>query len=403
MNNISQQAGIIKNNCVHLEKADELAERLSKKPKLRIKFGMDPTAPDIHLGHLVLINKINDFLKLGHEVIIIIGDFTSMVGDPTGRSKTRPRLSQQDVDNNAKTYFSQLKKVLVDGNIVLKRNSEWINKLTIDKLITYLSKFTIARLLERDDFSIRYKNGEPIFLHELMYIFLQAYDSVILQPDIEIGGTDQLFNFLAARELMRDVGLEPQICFTMPLLVGLDGKQKMSKSLGNYVGITEDPFSIFSKIMSIPDSLMDNYFKLILLCTDNEISNIKTQCSNNPRDVKLVLAQRITAKLSDENNADDSKNRWINTFSKKEYSHIEETIKIAKNQLKNNSKMWIVDLVFRTNAFKSKGEARRVIEQGGVEINQNKLTDTKSDIEVTDGMIIKIGKKNKLYQINISD
>lgn len=401
--NRSDQIKLLQQNSVSLETVTDLRTKLDRQKPLKVKIGFDPTAPDLHLGHLVQINKLNDFLRLGHEVIVIIGDATALVGDPTGRSRTRPALSRQEIEASAKTYLEQLKKVLAPGHLTVRRNSEWINKLEIADLIKYLSKFTVARLLERDDFSKRYKGGEPIFLHEMLYIFLQAYDSVVVQSDIELGGTDQLFNLLAGRELMRDMGLEPQVCMTLPLLVGTDGRQKMSKSLGNYIGITEQPYSIFSKVMSIPDKLMNDYFRLVAGLSEDEIKSIYHQFSNDQRNIKMKLAGMIVEKLHSDADAASAREKWVRTFSKREYSEPEAVLRLNKADLKDGNKIWIVDLVHKTGIFNSKGEVRRLIQQGGLEINKKRFTNIEENIEVASGTILKIGKKNRVFLVEVSD
>lgn len=391
----------IKNNSVHLETLTDLEKRLRKKKKLKIKWGIDPTAPDIHLGHSVVVNKINDFLKLGHEVVIIIGDFTAMIGDPTGRSKTRPRLTKEEVDKNAQTYINQVKKILVNGDIKIRHNSEWIGKLKMEELISYLSKFTVARILERDDFSKRYRNNEPIYMHEPLYILLQAYDSVAIEPDVELGGTDQLFNLLAGRELMKESGLDPQICLTMPLLTGIDGKLKMSKSYNNHIGITEDPFTVFSKVMSIPDELCDGYFKYVLNKCDSDLIELNNKYEGKPRDKKLLLGFEIVKWLHNETDAGQARDKWIKVFSQKVYAEPEKIITLQGSELKPEGTMWIVDLVDKTGIFKSRGEVRRIIQQGGVEINHKKKEDVDYNVPIGKETIVKIGKRKRVFKFII--
>ncbi|MDD5689672.1 MAG: tyrosine--tRNA ligase, partial [Caldisericia bacterium] len=291
----------IKKNTVDFVSEEELLKKLSSKKSLKIKLGADPTAPDLHLGHAVVLEKLKDFQDLGHEIIFVIGDFTALIGDPSGRSKVRKALSKEEIEQNAKTYVSQVSKILDVSKIQIRYNSEWLSKIDLSELIKIMSNFTIARIIERDDFSKRYKQNTPIYMHEFLYPLLQAYDSVAIGADVELGGTDQKFNLLLGREMQTLFSQEEQVIITLPLLVGTDGSLKMSKSYGNYIGITEDPITMYGKVMSIPDNLILDYFKLVLCYDDNKLSIISESLAiENPMKLKMKLAKEIVTKYHSE-------------------------------------------------------------------------------------------------------
>ncbi len=383
--NPKEQLKIIKRGTVDIISEEELLEKLKRKGTLKIKVGFDPTAPDLHLGHVVLLRKLRQFQDLGHEVYIIIGDFTATIGDPTGRNETRPPLSKEEVLENAKTYAEQAFKVLNPQRTVLIYNSKWLEKLTSRDIVGLTSKYTVARMLEREDFSKRFKEGIPIYIHEFLYPLFQAYDSVAIEADVELGGTDQLFNLLIGRDIQREYGQEPQVAITMPLLVGLDGVRKMSKSYGNYVGITEAPETMFGKIMSIPDNLMWDWYKLLTDFTDEEIEKLK---AIHPRDAKLKLAYTIVQQFHGTEAAERAKEYFLKTFSQKEFPHNAPVVKLAKGL-----KLRLDELILRLGLALSKKEAQRIIKGGGLKINGQKHTNPFEEIEINSELKVQVGKK----------
>ena len=380
-----EQLEIIKRGAVDIIEEEELLEKLKKGKPLRVKAGFDPTAPDLHLGHVVLLRKLRQFQDLGHEVYIIIGDFTATIGDPTGRNETRPPLSKEQVLENAKTYAEQAFKVLNPERTKLVYNSEWLEKLNARDIVGLTSKYTVARMLEREDFSKRFKEGVPIYIHEFLYPLFQAYDSVAIKADVELGGTDQLFNLLIGRDIQREYGLEPQVAITMPLLVGLDGVRKMSKSYGNYVGITEPPETMFGKIMSIPDNLMWEWYKLLTDYTDSEIENFKKL---HPRDAKLNLAYTIVKQFHGEEAAKRAKEHFLKTFSQREFPENAPLFKFPKG-----TKFRADELILKLGFAPSKKEAQRIIKSGGFKVNGEKYTNPFGEIEINGELKIQVGKK----------
>lgn len=382
----------IKRKTVEIINEDELKERLKSGKKLRVKLGCDPTAPDLHLGHYVVLRKLKDFQDLGHQVVFIIGDFTGLVGDPSGRSKTRPPLSKEQIQENARTYFEQVFKVLDKDKTEVRFNSEWLSKITFEDWFRLCANFTLARILERDDFQKRFTQDIPIFFHELFYPIMQAYDSYAIDADVELGGTDQKFNLIMGRHLLEVKGKEPQIAIIMPILKGLDGVQKMSKSLGNYVGITEDPKTMFGKIMSIPDELISEYYYLILDVDDEKAKEIEDSIKEgkvNPRDLKLDLAKGIVEIFHGKVEAEKAYDNFIKVFSKRELP--EEVEELHIESFVQNSEVDIVNLLVSLNILSSKSEVKRLIEQGGLKINEEKVTSFK--IKVSNGDILRVGKK----------
>jgi len=382
----------IKRKTVEIINEDELKERLHSGKKLRIKLGADPTAPDLHLGHYVVLKKLRDFQELGHQIVFIIGDFTGLVGDPSGRSKTRPPLSKEQIQENAKTYFEQVFKVLDKDKTEVRFNSEWLSKITFEDWFRLCANFTLARILERDDFQQRFKENIPIFFHELFYPIMQAYDSYAIDADVELGGTDQKFNLIMGRHLLEVKGKQPQIAIIMPILRGLDGVQKMSKSLGNYIGITEEPKAMFGKIMSIPDDLIPEYYYLILDVDDEKAKEIEESIKEgrvNPRDLKLELAKGVVEIFHGEVEAQKAHENFIKVFSKRELPEEVEEIHI-ENFVKDGV-VDIVNLLVSLNILKTKSEVKRIIEQGGLKINEEHVTHFR--VKVSNGDILRVGKK----------
>ena len=395
---IEEQLKVIKRGVVDLISEEELIEKLKRIQKdggqLKVKEGFDPSAPDLHLGHTVSLRKLRQFQDLGHRVQFVIGDFTGMIGDPTGKSQTRKQLTEEEVKENAKTYAKQVFKILDPEKTDVVFNSKWLSPLTFKDVILLTAKFTVARILERDDFQTRYREGKPIGLHEILYPIMQAYDSVALKSDIELGGTDQKFNLLVGRDLQREFNIEPQIVITLPLLEGLDGVEKMSKSLGNYVGIDEPPNVMFGKLMSLPDHLMVKYFELLTDIPMEEIRKIEEGLKNDtlhPLEVKKRLAREIVKIYHSEEEAIAAQREFENVFSKKELPENMKDIVIDRSLLKDG-KIWIIRLLEASGFVKSRQEARRLIEQGGVRLDNEKITDSKIDIEIRPGMVLRVGK-----------
>lgn len=402
---IREQFDYIKKGTVEIIQEEELLRRLERslreqKP-LRVKAGFDPTAPDIHLGHTVLLRKMKHFQDLGHEVIFLIGDFTGLIGDPSGRSATRPPMTREDINRNAETYRQQIFKILDPQKTIIDFNSRWLGALTSFDLINLAAKYTVARLLERDDFAERLKEGTPISVHEILYPLMQAYDSVALRADVELGGTDQKFNLLVGRDIQREFGQEPQIVITMPLLEGLDGVEKMSKSLGNYVGITEPPAEIYGKIMSISDQLMFRYYELLTDVKAEQIENWKQATARgeiNPRDLKAQLAWQLTADFWDKAAAERVAEEFDRVFRRKELPQEIATIAVSfpKREGREENLINIVDLLVGHGLVPSRGEAKRLIRQGGIDLDGLRVDDIglMVDFGSKKEHVIRLGKKN---------
>ncbi|WP_041434146.1 tyrosine--tRNA ligase [Thermocrinis albus] len=383
---VEEQLRIIKRGTVEIIEEEELRKKLAEGRPLRIKAGFDPTAPDLHLGHVVLLNKLRQFQDLGHEVYFVIGDFTAMIGDPTGRNEVRPPLSREEVLENAKTYEHQVFKVLDPQKTNVVFNSSWITPLGTEGIIKLSAHYTVARMLERDDFSRRFKEGIPIYIHEFIYPLLQGYDSVALKADVELGGTDQKFNLLVGRDLQRAYGQEPQVCITLPLLVGLDGVRKMSKSYRNYVGLQEDPDSMFGKIMSISDQLMWEYYTLLTDIEEEEIKNMKEKW--HPADAKKRLAHYIVERFHGKEAADKALSNFERTFSRKEFPEDAPVLELPMGYRQK-----AFELLYSLGIENSKNSARRVIEGGGLRINGRRIEDPNEEIEVTEELRLQVGKK----------
>jgi tyrosyl-tRNA synthetase len=367
----------------------DLRLRLAAGKKLRVKLGADPTSPDLHLGHAVALRKLREFQDLGHQVVFIVGDYTAMIGDPTGKSKTRPALTKKEVLVNAKTYLAQAKKILSSKNLEVRMNGEWLSKLKFQDVLQLTAQFTVARMIERDDFAKRLKEGVEVHMHELLYPMMQAYDSVMIDADVEIGGTDQMFNILAGRELQKKLGKPEQSClFVGPLLVGTDGVKKMSKSLGNYVGLTDSPDDMFGKVMSIPDALIADWFTLATDVPKDEVAAMLAS-GKNPRDAKIRLAKEIIAQYHSAKAADAAEQHFISVFQKKETP---EEIKVYRTA---PGKRLLVDVLIETGFATSKSDARRTIEQGGVKVDGAVITDVGTTIDLTNkGLLIQKGKRH---------
>ena len=372
---------------------DDLVSKLKSKKQLTVKVGFDPTAPDLHLGHTVILNKMRHFQDLGHKVVFLIGDFTGRIGDPSGKNKTRPSLDKEELEKNAKTYSDQVFKILNKDLTDIRFNSEWCEDLGADGIIGLASKYNLGRMLERDDFSKRYKANQQIAIHEFLYPLIQAYDSIALNADVEMGGTDQKFNLLVGRELQRAFDQEPQVCITLPILEGLDGTNKMSKSLDNYVGINEDPDEMFGKIMSISDDLMWRWFELLSFRPINEINELKKEVKSgmNPRDTKILLAEEIIERFHSKEDAENAKNTFLDRFQKGAKPKDIETFSISLDD-----DIAIGNLLKESGLVQSTSEAMRLVKQGAVKINDERIDDPKLSIEKNQELLVQVGKRRFL-------
>ena len=388
---MKENLNLIKRGIDELISEEELLAKLKSKKPLIVKAGFDPTAPDLHLGHTVLINKLRHFQQLGHQIIFLIGDFTGMIGDPSGKNKTRPALDEAEIKENAKSYKKQVFKILDPKLTDVRFNSEWSNKLGAEGIIKLASQYNLARMLERDDFNKRYKSNQTIALHEFLYPLIQANDSIALKADVELGGTDQKFNLLVGRELQRSYGQEPQVVITVPILEGLDGKNKMSKSLDNYVGIDESPNEMFGKIMSISDELMWRWFDLLSFKSTDEINVLKADQAKgmNPRDIKIQLAKELIARFHDDQSANLAEANFINQFQKKNMPDDIEEVSFAISE----SSIPLANLLKDCGMTSSSSEAMRMIKQGAVRIDEKKITDTKHLISSGTSAIYQVGKR----------
>ena len=391
MVSVDESLTLIQRGVDEIIPAEGLIERLRSGRPLRIKAGFDPTAPDLHLGHTVLINKLRQFQELGHDVLFLIGDFTGMIGDPTGKSATRPALTQEQVKENARSYQEQIFKILDADKTEIVFNSTWMGKMSAADMIQLAGKHTVARMLERDDFNKRYTGGMPIAIHEFLYPLVQGYDSVAMNADVELGGTDQKFNLLVGRELQRQYGQHPQVILTMPILEGLDGVQKMSKSLNNYIGINDPAGEMFGKVMSISDELMWRYFELLSFRPMSEIEDFQLQVSGgeNPRDVKFKLALEIVARFHSVAEAKSAQDEFINRFRKGEMPD-----EIAEVSLQAEAgTIPIANLLKNAGLTQSTSDALRMIRQGAVKIDGEKVEDTKLEICASSTHIYQVGKR----------
>lgn len=397
MDSIEKTIELLRSGTVNIYSENELINAVKSGKKLKVKLGADPTAPDLHLGHTVVFSKLKQFQDLGHEVIFLIGDFTAQIGDPTGRDKTRPALSHEAIQYNLQSYFEQVGRILDPTRITIKHNSEWLGKLSSMDLVNLLAKVTLARITERDDFEKRIKNNESIGLHELLYPVFQAYDSIVLHADVELGGTDQTFNVLMGRFLQEQFGQKGQIAITTPLLVGLDGVQKMSKSLGNAVGLNETASNAFGKLMSISDNLMWNYFELLLARNTQQIKVLQEDVASgvlHPMELKKNMAQEIVARFWSIDDAAQARIQFEALFQKHDYSQAQEVA--LPSGLANP--VWIVELLKALGAVTSSSDAKRLIEAGSVHLDEKVITDFKVIVTWQSGMIVKVGK-HRIYKI----
>ena len=385
---------LIKRGSDEILTESDLKKKLDSGKQLIVKAGFDPTAPDLHLGHTVLLNKLRHFQELGHKVIFLIGDFTGRIGDPSGTNKTRPTLDAKDLVENAKTYEKQVFKILKKELTEVRFNSEWCDKLGADGLIKLASKYNVARMLERDDFNKRFTSNKSIAIHEFLYPLVQGYDSVALEADVECGGTDQKFNLLVGRELQRDYDQEPQVVITVPILEGLDGVKKMSKSLDNFIGIDEEPNEMFGKIMSISDELMWRWFELLSFLSEEEISKLKEEMSagKNPRDIKFVLAEELIDRFHEDGDGKKCKEAFLNRFQK---GNMPDEIELIEVTIEKDT-ILLVNLLKDANMITSVSEGNRLIKQGGIKINSEKIEDSKLEISKGTENIYQVGKRKFL-------
>ena len=381
---LDQQLAFLTGRAVDVVSADELRKKLAAGRPLRVKYGADPSAPDIHLGHVVGLNKLREFQDLGHTVVFIIGDFTGMIGDPSGRSQTRKPLTREQVKANALSYQEQVFKILDPAHTEVRFNSEWLSPMTFEDVVRLSARVTVAQMLAREDFSKRYAERAPISLVEFLYPLVQAYDSVMVQADVELGGTDQLFNLLLGRELQKGYGQEPQVVMTLPLLEGLDGVNKMSKSLGNYIGVAESPKDIFGKTMSVSDDLMWRFFSLVLCGTEAEITHLR---GRHPREAKDELARRIVARFHGEAAGAAASAEFARVFSKSELPADIPEFAVP------DSEMALQSLLVHCKLAGSNSEARRLVEQGAVRVGEEKAGDPRQVITLADGLILRAGKR----------
>ncbi len=397
-----EQFEIIKKGAEEIIPEKELFKKLEKSYKenkpLIIKAGFDPTAPDIHLGHTVLLRKMKHFQDLGHTVVFLIGDFTALIGDPTGRNKTRKPITKEEILKNTETYKEQVFKILDSEKTVIDFNSRWLSKLTLEDIINITSKYTVARILERDDFTKRYKEGIAISMHELLYPLMQGYDSIALKADVELGGTDQKFNLLVGRYLQKEYGQEPQIILTMPILEGLDGINKMSKSLGNYIGVYDSPSDMFGKIMSISDELMYRYYLLLTDVSEKEINNWKREVEVgkiNPKDLKIKLGKMIVSDFWSEDDAKKASKEFEHVFGKKD--GVPDDIPEVKFE---KSEITLIELLKKIASDISSSELKRLIKSSAISIDGEKINEAGKNVRLKDNIIVRIGKK-RFYRIKV--
>jgi len=389
-----EQLELIQRGTAEIIPEEELLKKLENSIKnsrpLKIKLGLDPTAPDIHLGHTVVLNKLRQFQDLGHEVRLIIGDFTGRIGDPSGKSETRKQLTEEQIKVNAKTYEEQIFKILDKSQTTIYFNSEWLSSMSFVDVLTLAAKYTVARMMERDDFAKRYREGLPIGVHEFYYPLMQGYDSVVLEADVELGGTDQKFNLLVGRNLQREYGQEPQIALMLPILEGIDGVQKMSKSLGNYIGVNEDPNEIFGKTMSIQDQLIARYFELATRVPMDEIKQLEKDMADgqmNPRDAKMRLAREFITMFYDARQADLAEERFKLVFQKGDLPEDIPEVEISGDEI------WLPKLLQDIGLVSSTSEGRRMIKQGAVKVDGEKCDSEETTITIRNGMVLQVGKR----------
>ena len=391
---IAEQIGLLKRGTVEIFSEAELAEKLAESAKtgrqLRIKLGLDPTSPDIHLGHTVVLRKMRQFQDLGHKAVLIIGDYTARIGDPSGQNTTRPVLSPEQIEENAKTYFEQAGKILDTSanKLEIRHNSEWLSELRLADIIMLTNNMTVARMLERDTFELRYKKGEPIGVHEFLYPLMQGYDSVMVQSDVELGGTDQTFNNLVGRDIQRAYGQSPQVVITMPILVGLDGKKKMSKSKGNYIGVTDEPGDMFGKVMSISDEMMENYFTLLTNIEAEKIAELVSSDKTHPKKAKVLLGKTIVKQFYNEATAQLAAAQFDKVFAQGQLPDDIPEVQIAAEPIMASK------LLVHCKLVSSSSEAKRMIKkQAAVSIAGEKINDPNMEITPKTGMVVQVGKR----------
>lgn len=393
---VEEQLEIILRGTIDIVTKEELVKKLKRSQKenkpIRVKLGLDPTAPDIHIGNAIPIHKLRAFQSLGHTAILIIGDYTATVGDPSGVNKTRPMITYEKVLENAKTYLSQAGKILDMKKTEVIYNSEWFKKMTFHEVIQLTAKMTVARMMERDDFTKRYNAGIPISVHEFIYPLMQGYDSIMVKSDVELGGTDQLFSLLVGRDLQRDAGVEPQVALTTPLLEGIDGNKKMSKSLGNYIGVTEPPREIFGKAMSIPDNLMCKYFELATDLETHEIKQLLDPLQTHPRKAKVELAKAIVRRYHGDKEAEAAATEFDRIFKEHELPDKIPIVEVPGSEL-TDGKIWIARLVVLCGFATTSSEARRLVQQGGVSVNGEIIDCPTLNIEIKPDIVLKVGKR----------
>ncbi|MCD8199668.1 MAG: tyrosine--tRNA ligase [Coriobacteriaceae bacterium] len=398
MISVDEQLHIITSGTVDLIPVDEMKKKLERDKPLTVKLGVDPTSPDLHIGHAVPLRKLRQFQDLGHEVVLIIGDGTALIGDPSGRNSTRPQLTEEQIEQNAQTYVSQAMKILDPDHTTIRHNSEWIFDLDLAELLKLLSNFTVARILERDDFSNRYHAQTPIALHEFLYPVMQAYDSVVIEADVEIGGSDQLFNLLAGRELMEKLGMEPQCCLTLPLLEGTDGVRKMSKSYGNYIGLTDEPADMFGKVMSISDEMMPRYFRLATALPVAEIDDVEAGLADgslDPNQTKRRLGREIVAAYYDADAAAAAEAAFDRQFKEHEAPADIEEFSVDLSEDADAGGVYLPKVLVACKLVSSNGEGRRMIDGGGVKIDGKPLEPETYHVAAADlqGAVLQVGKR----------
>ncbi|MGI6620582.1 MAG: tyrosine--tRNA ligase [Bacillota bacterium] len=403
---VNHQVELLSQRAAMLVTQEELKAKIKRsletRQPLKVKLGVDPSAPDIHLGHVVVMRKLREFQELGHDIYFVIGDFTGMIGDPSGRSRTRRQLSREEVEANARTYHEQATLILDPDKTHVVFNSSWLSPLTFEELVRLASKFTVARMLERDDFHNRYSEGQAIGIHEFLYPLAQAYDSIAIGADVELGGTDQTFNLLVGRDIQPHYGQAPQIALTMPLLVGTDGKEKMSKSLGNYIGVTDEPNDMYGKAMSIPDEVMGDYFELILAepkaSVEAMIRDIQSG-KRHPMDAKMELARRIVAEFHGISAARAAQDNFLKVFRQDDLPDEIETVKLE--EVKAGEEIGLARLIALCGLAPSSSEARRLIRSGAVRVDRERKHDPSGLVKVTDGMLLQVGKR-RICRVSVS-
>lgn len=399
---IAEQVKVLMRGAVEVYTSEELSDRLSEAAKagrqLRIKLGLDPTSPDIHLGHTVVLRKMRQFQDLGHKAVLIIGDYTARIGDPSGQDSTRPILSDEQIEENAKTYFEQAGKILdtSQDKLEVRYNGQWLAKMQLADTIKLTASMTVARMLERDTFEIRHKKGDPIGIHEFLYPLMQGYDSVMIKSDVELGGTDQTFNNLVGRDLQRLDGQKPQIVMVMPILVGLDGTEKMSKSKGNYIGVTDEPGDMFGKVMSISDDMMENYFTLLTDIRPDRIAELTDPAKTHPKEAKVLLGKTIVTQFYGADAAEQAAAEFEKVFAKGQLPDDMPEVAIQADAIMASK------LLVKCGLVSSGGEAKRMIKQSGVSIDGKKISDPNAEVTPADGMVVQVGKR-KYARLKVSE